>query len=121
MKINLIIAVILCVFAVSLLAFFDSINKTEKFSGYIPVEVLPKTEWVEISRPLLYDSNTTIAVVVGNDTINAKFNEKGFFAGSNVLIHKDSYPPAIGKVVYVRGYKDNGQYYVEEAALIPLN
>ncbi|MDD3662351.1 MAG: hypothetical protein PHT84_00605 [Candidatus Pacebacteria bacterium] len=94
-------------------------DKATLFRGYIPAEEKPSVTWIKQDRSGSYYPETTIGVVVnGNDTIRAIYNEVGF-DGMYLVKYHESYPPSLGKVVFIQGIKKGESYRIERASLVP--
>ena len=90
--------------------------KSTEISGYIPEDQKPFYVWTE-TRPGSenWECHPTIMVIVAGDTIRATFSQ-GSFAGSYAVRYRDSYPPVIGKKIYVRMNFSDGGYYIFDAS-----
>lgn len=96
-------------------------NDHKSVYGYIPVDQKVKYIWHQ-TLTLKYNVDPRVMVVSKEDTIMASFGKEGFFSGSLFVLYKDTYPPAIGKKVFVRLSKmDNNVYYIIDASPDPFN
>jgi len=94
-----------------------SCGKRVFLTGYIPADAKPAYVWHGSNND--YDYDATIMVVSDKgDTISVDFFNAAFFGGYLVRF-KDSYPPAVGKNVYVSMYLQDSVYYIIEASLKP--
>jgi len=95
-------------------------NDSEIIYGFIPVDQKANYLWHQ-NQNLKYVIDPRIMVVVKSDTIWTSFNREGFFSGSLCVLYKDTYPPAKGRIVFVRMLRlDNDVYYIQEASLDPF-
>lgn len=103
---------------------FYSCKKTTEIIGYIPIGEKPKIQWIkesESSLPWLYFSVLVRTGVSKEDTLRVSIDNSSNFQGAFCVKYRDTYPPAINKVVYVRLHKlGDSPYYITEASTYPL-
>lgn len=106
-------------FVWSSFSLLSSSHIEEKISGHIPENEIQVTKWTEDS-PGLYRPKTCINVVTDRgDTL--KVTVFPSFPGSFLVVHKDTYPLAIGKKVFVKMAKREGVIEIVDASLKPFD
>jgi hypothetical protein len=101
--------------------FLNCSNDNKCVYGYIPVD--QKAEYVWHQTPTLkYIVDPRVMVITKDDTLMVSFGKEGFFGGSEFVLYKDTYPPAIGRKIYVRFTKrDNDVYYIIDVSPDPFS
>jgi hypothetical protein len=112
------VIVIFCVLGVIFLYLFYSTTFTSNhLVGYIPPDVEPKITWEMNPSGLWTKRNQIKVILTGNDTVLVDIPES--FGGGYLVRYKNSYPPTIGKTVYVSVtfYPEDNIYWVNDASL----
>ncbi len=88
------------------------------FTGYIPLNAKPIVKWDSTGNGPISGRYTIDVIKDNGDTIKASCPIEGMILGSLLIRFRDSYPLAVGKMVYVKGYyTDSKNPYLQEAEL----
>lgn len=103
-----------------LVIFTSCTSRENRFVGYIPENEETKMVFINDSINKMYDVYALVNVVIGNDTLSVTVSPRPVFFGSNFVLYKGKHPLTINKKVFVRVYKEKGEYMIVEGSLDTL-
>ncbi|MBP7846381.1 MAG: hypothetical protein KA007_02990 [Candidatus Pacebacteria bacterium] len=92
-------------------------KKKDPFSGYVPIGIEPRIEWISDNSTRLYLKFTLPVVLTNGDTVNTQFFDNAETPGYRILLHRNTHPRAKNEILHVHGCIDNGNYIIQEVYL----